>query len=62
MNLYVEDEFDRASYGGTGGVKTISNYAPVSEPFTYLALEEATHNFYRKPFTSVGIMDFADRC
>ncbi|XP_015885109.3 branched-chain amino acid aminotransferase 1, mitochondrial [Ziziphus jujuba] len=29
LNLYVEDEFDRASPGGTGGVKAISNYAPV---------------------------------
>ncbi|XP_024029919.1 branched-chain amino acid aminotransferase 1, mitochondrial isoform X1 [Morus notabilis] len=29
LRLYVEDEFNRASPGGTGGVKTISNYAPV---------------------------------
>lgn len=29
LNLYVENEFVRASRGGTGGVKTISNYAPV---------------------------------
>ncbi|KAL5558731.1 hypothetical protein UlMin_034942 [Ulmus minor] len=29
LNLYVEDEYDRASRGGVGGVKTISNYAPV---------------------------------
>ncbi|KAF3447488.1 hypothetical protein FNV43_RR12674 [Rhamnella rubrinervis] len=29
LHLYVEDEFDRASYGGTGGIKAISNYAPV---------------------------------
>ncbi|XP_062158402.1 branched-chain amino acid aminotransferase 1, mitochondrial-like isoform X2 [Alnus glutinosa] len=28
LNLYVEDEFDRASLGGTGGVKAITNYAP----------------------------------
>lgn len=32
LNLYVEDEFGRASPGGNGGVKTISNYAPVGEP------------------------------
>ncbi|KAF7817405.1 branched-chain-amino-acid aminotransferase 2, chloroplastic-like isoform X1 [Senna tora] len=29
LNLYVEEEFDRASRRGTGSVKTISNYAPV---------------------------------
>ncbi|KAF4355269.1 hypothetical protein G4B88_018235 [Cannabis sativa] len=28
LSLYVEDEFDRASRGGTGFVKTISNYSP----------------------------------
>ncbi|XP_059455423.1 branched-chain amino acid aminotransferase 1, mitochondrial-like isoform X1 [Corylus avellana] len=28
LNLYVEEEFDRASRGGTGGVKSITNYAP----------------------------------
>ncbi|KAI4388647.1 hypothetical protein MLD38_000958 [Melastoma candidum] len=34
LNLYVEDEFDRASQGGTGGVKTTSNYAPVMKALT----------------------------
>ncbi|XP_044510336.1 branched-chain-amino-acid aminotransferase 2, chloroplastic-like isoform X2 [Mangifera indica] len=29
LNVYVEDEFHRATPGGAGGVKTISNYAPV---------------------------------
>ncbi|XP_058080805.1 branched-chain amino acid aminotransferase 2, chloroplastic-like isoform X2 [Magnolia sinica] len=29
INLFVDDEFHRATPGGTGGVKTISNYAPV---------------------------------
>ncbi|KAK9271016.1 hypothetical protein L1049_026604 [Liquidambar formosana] len=29
LNLYVEDEFHRTSRGGAGGVKTITNYAPV---------------------------------
>lgn len=29
LNLYVEDEFSRASRGGAGGVKSITNYAPV---------------------------------
>ncbi|XP_027092141.1 branched-chain-amino-acid aminotransferase 2, chloroplastic-like [Coffea arabica] len=29
INLYVEGEFHRASRGGAGGVKSITNYAPV---------------------------------
>lgn len=29
INLLIEDEFHRASPGGTGGVKAIANYAPV---------------------------------
>lgn len=33
LSLYIEEEFDRASRGGTGGVKTITNYAPVSIRF-----------------------------
>ncbi|KAF2324217.1 hypothetical protein GH714_010428 [Hevea brasiliensis] len=34
LNLYVEDEYHRASRGGAGGVKTISNYAPVLKAIT----------------------------
>jgi branched-chain amino acid aminotransferase len=30
INLIVEDKFHRASPGGTGGVKTIGNYALVT--------------------------------
>jgi branched-chain amino acid aminotransferase len=30
INLIVEDKFHRASPGGTGGVKTIGNYASVT--------------------------------
>ncbi|GFP87674.1 branched-chain-amino-acid aminotransferase 2 chloroplastic [Phtheirospermum japonicum] len=29
LNLYVEDEFHRTTRGGAGGVKSITNYAPV---------------------------------
>ncbi|KAF3663030.1 Branched-chain-amino-acid aminotransferase 1, mitochondrial [Capsicum annuum] len=29
LNLYVEEDLHRASRGGVGGVKSISNYAPV---------------------------------
>ncbi|XP_021836530.1 branched-chain amino acid aminotransferase 1, mitochondrial isoform X2 [Spinacia oleracea] len=32
LSLYVEQEFDRASRGGTGGIKTISNYGPALRP------------------------------
>lgn len=31
LNLYVEDEFFRSSHGGVGGVKSITNYAPVKQ-------------------------------
>ncbi|GAB2293726.1 Branched-chain-amino-acid aminotransferase, mitochondrial, partial [Dionaea muscipula] len=34
FNLYVEDEYHRASPGGAGGVKAITNYAPVFKPVT----------------------------
>lgn len=30
INLLIEDEFHRACPGGTGDVKAIANYAPVS--------------------------------
>ncbi|KAF6156864.1 hypothetical protein GIB67_000404 [Kingdonia uniflora] len=29
LSLFVEDDFHRATPGGTGGIKTIGNYAPV---------------------------------
>ncbi|CAN4095310.1 unnamed protein product [Withania somnifera] len=29
LNLYVDEDFHRASRGGAGGVKSITNYAPV---------------------------------
>ncbi|KAG2260018.1 hypothetical protein Bca52824_079312 [Brassica carinata] len=29
LNLYVEEEYSRAAPGGSGGVKSITNYAPV---------------------------------
>ncbi|GAB4852428.1 Branched-chain-amino-acid aminotransferase, mitochondrial [Ancistrocladus abbreviatus] len=34
LNLYIEDEYDRASRGGAGGVKAITNYAPGLRPLT----------------------------
>ncbi|XP_074271896.1 branched-chain-amino-acid aminotransferase 2, chloroplastic-like isoform X1 [Silene latifolia] len=34
LRLYVEDEFHRASRGGTGSIKSITNYAPAFKPVT----------------------------
>ncbi|XAR62016.1 Branched-chain-amino-acid transaminase [Bertholletia excelsa] len=34
LNLFVEDEFHRAGRGGAGGVKAITNYAPVLKALT----------------------------
>ncbi|GAB2228303.1 hypothetical protein Drorol1_Dr00010135 [Drosera rotundifolia] len=34
LNLIVEDEYDRASAGGAGGVKSITNYGPALKPLT----------------------------
>lgn len=40
LNLYVEDEFFRSSHGGVGGVKSITNYAPVNTCKTSFVLFE----------------------
>ncbi|KAL9244514.1 hypothetical protein vseg_018283 [Gypsophila vaccaria] len=32
FNLYIEEEYDRASRGGTGGIKSITNYGPAVRP------------------------------
>lgn len=29
LNLYVQEEYHRASRGGAGGIKAITNYSPV---------------------------------
>ncbi|XP_031247436.1 branched-chain-amino-acid aminotransferase 2, chloroplastic-like isoform X3 [Pistacia vera] len=34
LNLYIEEDFVRATPGGAGGVKTIGNYAPVLKALT----------------------------
>lgn len=36
INLVIENEFHRATPGGTGGVKTIGNYASVRFTFEHL--------------------------
>jgi branched-chain amino acid aminotransferase len=51
INLIIEDNFHRAAPGGTGGVKTIGNYASVtfcmniSESYIFHRLNLATCNF-----------------
>ncbi|XAR62014.1 Branched-chain-amino-acid transaminase [Bertholletia excelsa] len=32
LNLYIEDEYHRATRGGVGGVKSITNYSPAIKP------------------------------
>lgn len=34
LNLYIEDEYHRATRGGVGGVKSITNYSPVLKALT----------------------------
>jgi branched-chain amino acid aminotransferase len=52
INLIIEDNFHRAAPGGTGGVKTIGNYASVtfcmniSESYIFHRLNFATCNFW----------------
>ncbi|XP_007201226.2 branched-chain-amino-acid aminotransferase 2, chloroplastic isoform X3 [Prunus persica] len=48
LNLYVEDKLHRATPGGTGGVKSITNYSPV-----YLAQNQAR----AKGFSDVLFLD-----
>lgn len=55
MNLYIEEEFVRAAPGGAGGVKTISNYAPVSEFSPTLSREACSHCHFINTLVSSGI-------
>ncbi|KAM1760678.1 hypothetical protein ACFX12_003526 [Malus domestica] len=48
LNLYVEDQLHRATPGGTGGVKSITNYSPA-----YLAQQQAR----AKGFSDVLFLD-----
>ncbi|KAK9676801.1 hypothetical protein RND81_11G102100 [Saponaria officinalis] len=34
FNLYIEEKYHRASRGGTGGIKSITNYGPALKPLT----------------------------
>ena len=40
INLIVENEFHRATPGGTGGIKTIGNYASVTNFYHSLSNSE----------------------
>ena len=46
LNLYIEDEFHRATRGGVGGVKSITNYAPVSKYFCHINVKKSL-NFFK---------------
>ena len=39
LNLFIDDEYHRATRGGAGGVKTITNYSPVSESVSHLVVK-----------------------
>nr|CAB3501508.1 unnamed protein product [Digitaria exilis] len=63
INLVVEDDFHRAMPGGTGGVKTIANYAPVlkaqmdakSKGFTDVLYLDAVHKRYLEEVSSCNV-------
>ncbi|CAO2833893.1 unnamed protein product [Amaranthus hypochondriacus] len=63
LNLYVEEEFDRASRGGTGGIKTISNYGPALRPliqakskgFSDVLYLDSVHGKYIEEVSSCNI-------
>ncbi|KAL2894931.1 Branched-chain-amino-acid aminotransferase 2 chloroplastic [Bienertia sinuspersici] len=63
LNLYIEQEFDRASRGGTGGIKTISNYGPALRPlvkakskgFSDVLYLDSVHGKYIEEVSSCNI-------
>ncbi|KAK3150947.1 hypothetical protein QOZ80_3AG0239730 [Eleusine coracana subsp. coracana] len=63
INLVVEDGVHRAMPGGTGGVKTITNYAPVikaqmdakSKGFTDVLYLDAVHKRYLEEVSSCNV-------
>lgn len=63
INLVVHDEFHRAMPGGTGGVKTIANYAPVlraqmdakSKGFTDVLYLDSVHKRYLEEVSSCNV-------
>ncbi|CAL4938375.1 unnamed protein product [Urochloa decumbens] len=63
INLVVDDAFHRAMPGGTGGVKTIANYAPVlraqvdakSKGFTDVLYLDSVHKRYLEEVSSCNV-------
>ncbi|KAF0912637.1 hypothetical protein E2562_015310 [Oryza meyeriana var. granulata] len=68
INLVVQDAFHRAMPGGTGGVKTIANYAPVlkaqmdakSKGFTDVLYLDAVHKRYLEEASSCNLFIVKD--
>lgn len=68
INLLVQDEIHRAAPGGTGGVKTITNYAPVlkaqmiakSKGFTDVLYLDAVEKKYLEEASSCNIFMVKD--
>ncbi|XP_062210457.1 branched-chain-amino-acid aminotransferase 2, chloroplastic-like [Phragmites australis] len=63
INLVIEDGIHRAMPGGTGGVKTITNYAPVLKPqmdakskgFTDVLYLDSVHKRYLEEVSSCNV-------
>lgn len=68
LKLFVEDEYDRASRGGTGCVKTISNYGPALKPlmraksrgFSDVLYLDSVHGKYVEEVSSCNIFIVKD--
>ncbi|KAI7746890.1 hypothetical protein M8C21_023473 [Ambrosia artemisiifolia] len=63
LNLYVHNEFHRTTRGGVGGVKSITNYAPVLKPllrakeqgFSDVVYLDSVHKKYIEEVSSCNI-------
>ncbi|KAJ0715504.1 putative branched-chain-amino-acid transaminase [Helianthus annuus] len=63
LNLYVNNEFHRTTRGGAGGVKSITNYAPVLKPllrakeqgFSDVVYLDSLHKKYIEEVSSCNI-------
>ncbi|CAH9053566.1 unnamed protein product [Cuscuta europaea] len=63
LNIYIEEEFHRSSRGGSGGVKSITNYAPVMKSllrakgkgFSDVLYLDSTHKRYVEEVSSCNL-------
>ncbi|KAL6995271.1 Branched-chain-amino-acid aminotransferase, mitochondrial [Sarracenia purpurea var. burkii] len=70
LNLYIEEEFHRATRGGVGGVKSITNYAPVlkallqakSRGFSDVIYLDSVHKKNLEELTSCNIFVVKGNC